>query len=94
MSRLSKKTKEALMNEINSILYYDAGIKGMFTKEVADRLIRDKEFVRDLLLEMEKRDWVRKVKKNKRNYNYMNRRRWILSDSVMKLFDKNNGKFL
>ena len=86
MSKLSQKTKELLMNEINSILYYDAPINGMFTKQIADKLIRDKEFVKDLLLDMEKKGWVRKIKKNKRNYNYMSRRKWILSDEVRELF--------
>lgn len=87
MVGLSQKKREALMNEINSVLYYEAPINGMFTKQIADKLIRDKEFIKNLLLEMEKRGWVEKVKKNKRNYNYMSRRRWVLSDDVRRIFD-------
>jgi len=87
MVGLSQKKREALMNEINSILYYEAPINGMFTKQIADKLIRDKEFIKKLLFEMEKKRWVRKVKRNKRNYNYMSRRKWVLSDNVRKLFD-------
>ena len=90
MSRVSKKTREALMNEINSILFYEAGFKGLFTKEIADKLIRDKEFIKDLLLEMEKRGWVRKIGKNKRDYNYMLRRKWVLTEDIRKLFNKDN----
>lgn len=89
MSKLSQKTREALMNEINSILYYETNIRGMFTKEIADKLLRDKEFVRDILLDMEKRGWVKRVGKSKRNYNYVKRRRWILTDEIKGLFDKN-----
>ena len=94
MVGLSQKKREALMNEINSILYYEAPINGMFTKQIADKLIRDKEFIKGLVLEMEKKGWVKKVKKNKRDYNYISRRRWILSDEIRKLFDKDNGKSL
>lgn len=90
MSKLSEKKKEALMNEINSILYYEANINGMFTKQIADKLIRDKEFIKGLLLEMEKRGWVKKVKRNKRDYNYMIRRKWVLTDNIRMLFNKDN----
>lgn len=88
MSKISQKTRESLMNEINSILYYEAPIKGMFTKQIADKLIRDKEFIRDLLLEMERRGWIKKLGINKRNYEYIKRRKWILSDNIKKLFDE------
>ena len=87
MVALSQRKREALMNEINSILYYEAPINGLFTKQIADKLIRDKEFIKKILFEMEEKGWVRKVKRNKRNYNYMSRRKWILSDNVRKLFD-------
>jgi len=87
MVALSQRKREALMNEINSILYYEAPINGLFTKQIADKLIRDKEFIKKILFEMEEKGWIKKVKKNKRNYNYMSRRKWILSDNVRKLFD-------
>lgn len=51
MSRLSELTKERLKQELLHILY-EANLRPMSTKTLADELIRDDELILDLLTEL------------------------------------------
>ncbi|MBS3151450.1 hypothetical protein J4443_03675 [Candidatus Woesearchaeota archaeon] len=84
MVRLSNNTINLLKEDILSILYENSG-RGMFTKEIARELRRDKEFTLQLLLEMKNVGWVDEViGKNSRGI----RKRWKISRELFEIWNK------
>lgn len=79
---LSKKTRKLLRDDILSILY-DKPLEARYTNEIALELRRDKEFVKNLLLEMKKEGYVEEVSKNKKGYSYQTRKRWRIPKQIL-----------
>ena len=78
MPRISDVKIERISEQILSYLY---GVfpRLVFTVDVARELARDEEFVKRLLLELEKKGLVVRVAKNSKGEDYLKRMRWRLS---------------
>ncbi|MBS3134306.1 hypothetical protein J4214_03675 [Candidatus Woesearchaeota archaeon] len=85
MVRLSEKTRLALKADISSILYENP-LKAMFTKEIAFELRRDKEFTKQLLIEMEKNGLVERIVKNMKGKKYEKRVKWRIPQNMLKFY--------
>ena len=83
--KISKEKIERIKEEILAILYKNS-LKSMFTSDIASELIRDEEFTKALLLDLEKQKMVISVKKNSEGINYSRRIRWRLSSKVLEAY--------
>lgn len=87
MASLSPKTKQLLKDDIVSVLFEKAPV-GLFANEIALDLRRDNEFVKGLLLELEKVGVVERVEKSFSGRKYRKRIRWRIPPKVMQAMQR------
>ena len=85
--KISKAKIDKIKEGILSILYRNSP-KSLFTVDVAAEMIRDEEFIKKILLELEKQKLVIAVKKNPEGINYQRRIRWRLSTKAYEAYSK------
>jgi len=85
--RISKAKEEKISEQMLSFLFSQSP-KAIFTAHIAKELARDEEFAKKLLLELEKKDLVIKVKKNHDGVDYSRRLRWRLSTKAYDAYKK------
>jgi predicted transcriptional regulator len=85
MVKLSNKMLDLIKDDIVSTLYNSH--ESMFATEIAFEIRRDKEFVKKLLLELKKLGLVDEIKKNRKGYEYKERRRWRLKPHVISAYE-------
>jgi hypothetical protein len=76
--QISKEKINKIKEDVLSVLYTNSP-KMMFTSDIAHETARDEEFIKRLLLEMEKDSFVIGVRKNSNGVTYAIRIRWRLS---------------
>lgn len=86
MVRLSTDTIKRIKEQILSELYHSSP-KALYTNHLANLIIRDDEFTKKLLLEMEKDNLVEQVRKTSKGYQTLRRSRWKLTKEVLKAFE-------
>ena len=85
MVRISSVNQEKIKENILSFLYHSSPT-ALFGAEIAREVIRDEEFVKTLLTDMEKQNLVTSVNKNNKGINYLRRLRWRLTNNAFKAF--------
>ncbi len=85
MTRVSESNQEKIKEAILSALYHSSP-KALFGAEIAREIIRDEEFVKRLLLDLEKKGLVISVKKNSEGIDYLKRARWRMTNQVFKAY--------
>lgn len=88
--KISEKKKEKIYEQILAFLYTSSP-KPLFTINIAQELARDEEFIKSLLLDLKKKNFVIEVKKNPQGKDYLKRSRWKLSDPVYELYRKHQN---
>lgn len=83
--RLSKEKRDKIAEQILSLLY-DAFPESRFTAEIAESLVRDEEFIKDLLYELYNKGLVVSVKKNPKGIAYSRRQKWRLSNKAYQAY--------
>ncbi|MBT3642520.1 hypothetical protein HN604_02615 [archaeon] len=85
MPPISEEKKEKISEQI---LHYLFSIfpKQIFTSEISKELARDEEFMKQLLLELEKKGLVLKIMKNSQGISYVRRLRWRISNKAYDLY--------
>ncbi|MEK6823685.1 MAG: hypothetical protein AABY06_01500 [Nanoarchaeota archaeon] len=78
---ISEKNKQRISEQILAYLY-SISPKAVFTIQIAKELVRDEEFVKQLLINLKKKEFVIDIKKNSKGIPYLKRRRWKLSDKA------------
>jgi predicted transcriptional regulator with HTH domain len=81
MPRISQKNKEKISEQILSYLY-NSFPRPIYTVEIARELARDEEFIKLLLLDLEKKQLVVMIDKNPQGIKYLKRLRWRISNKV------------
>jgi len=84
MTRLSEKTKKYVKDEIVSVLFNS--MTALYANQVAANMGRDKEFVKQMILELEEMGVVIRYDKSKKGKAYKERCRWRLKPDVEKAF--------
>lgn len=79
MSKISERVIEKIKTDILYYLYQE-GIKAKYTREIANELGRDKEFILKIIKELEKKNLVKNVLEHKV------RRKWVMNDLVYKKY--------
>lgn len=90
MVKLSQNTINLLKDDIVNILYENS-LKPLFTNEVAFIMRRDNEFTKKLLMELKNLGIVEEIKFNTRKRNYLLRKKWRISNNVLKKYEEMNN---
>lgn len=85
MTRVSEKNKDKIKESILSILYHNSP-KSLFGAEIAREIIRDEEFVKKLLFELERKGLITAIKKSSNGIDYSKRIRWRLTNGAYKAY--------
>jgi len=91
MPRISKQKKDKISEQILYHLY-QIFPKQVFTSDIAKELARDEEFIKVIMLELQKKDLVVKIDKNPQGINYQKRLRWRLSNKVHSIYLQQSSK--
>ena len=86
MSKISKEKEAKIMSDIISVLYENSP-KPLFTSEISEKLTRDEEFIKRLLLGLESQKLIVSVDKNSNGIPYSRRLRWRLSTKAYEAYD-------
>lgn len=87
MPKISQQKIEKIQEQILSHLF-SIFPKQIFTADIAKELARDEEFIKKLLLQLEKKELVIKVTKNPEGIKYSRRQRWRLSNKAHEAYKK------
>ena len=87
MPKISDQKKEKISEQILSHLY-SIFPKQIFTSDIAKELARDEEFTKILLLNLEKKQLVKKIDKNPEGFQYTRRLRWRISNKAHEIYKK------
>lgn len=87
MPKLSKEKKDKISEQILHHLFAISP-EAAFTNKIASETIRDEEFIKELLLDLQKKGLVIEVAKNKDGIGYLKRRRWRLSNQAFDAYKK------
>lgn len=85
--KISKDKVQKIKENILSFLY-SRSPQPIFTADIASETARDEEFIKKLMLEMEKERLVLGVRKNNQGIIYLRRTRWRLSSHIFEAYDK------
>ncbi len=89
MPRISKEKENKIIEQILYLLYYNFP-KQIYTSDIAREIARDEEYVKRILLDMEKKDLIVKILKNSEGINYLKRIRWRISNKAYEFYKKHN----
>jgi predicted transcriptional regulator len=87
MPKISKQKIEKISEQVLLFLYSEFP-KQIFTSKVAEELARDEEFVKKILIDLEKNGLVIKIDKNSLGYQYSRRLRWRISNKAHEIYKK------
>ena len=88
--KISDEKQEKISEQILAYLY-SVNPKSIFTVQVAKELARDEEFVKKLLINLQKKGLVVEIKKNPKGIQYIKRTRWRLSNKAYEAYKQ--GQF-
>ena len=91
MPRISKEKKDRISEQILNYLF-TISPEPKFTVDIADTIIRDEEFTKLLLLELEKKKLIVQINKNKNGVNYLKRQRWRLSNQAFEVYKNHQAR--
>lgn len=87
MPKISKPKIEKIQEQILSFLYSQFP-KPIFTSKIASEVARDEEFIKNILINMEKNKLITKINKNPNGIQYSQRIRWRLSNQTYEIYKK------
>ncbi|MCX6750848.1 MAG: hypothetical protein NTZ83_05300 [Candidatus Pacearchaeota archaeon] len=82
---ISKGKKEKISEQILAHLFL-TNPKPIFTFHIAQEIARDEEFVKKLLKDLKKKEFVVEITKNPQGKDYLKRSRWKLSEKAYLLY--------
>ncbi|MBI2673121.1 hypothetical protein HYX19_02575 [Candidatus Woesearchaeota archaeon] len=88
MSKISNKNIEKIKNEVLYVLF-ESKLSGLFTKEIADEVARDDEFILGMLKEFEKNNIIKIVNPPSKT-NFIRRKKWIMTEEAYKKYKELN----
>ncbi|MFB6246473.1 MAG: hypothetical protein ABEI74_02710 [Candidatus Pacearchaeota archaeon] len=86
--KISEEKKKKISEQILAYLF-SISPRAVFTVDVAKEIVRDEEFTKKLLLELNNKKLVTEIKRNSGGIPYSKRSRWRLSDRAYKAYKEN-----
>ena len=90
MPQISQQKKDKISEQILHYLF-TISPTAVFTNSIGIETARDEEFVKQLLLELEKKQLVVQVNKNAKGIDYTRRQRWRLSNQAYEAYKKHQN---
>ncbi|MEK6915204.1 MAG: hypothetical protein AABW89_01525 [Nanoarchaeota archaeon] len=87
MPSISKKKKSKISEQILSYLY-SISPEADFTSRISEQIVRDEEFTKSLLEELEKNKLVVRINKSPQGKDYSRWSRWRLSNAAFEAYKK------
>ena len=87
MPKISSQKIEKISEQVLLFLYSEFP-RQIFTSKVAEELARDEEFIKKILIDLEKKGLVIKIDKNSLGYQYSRRLRWRISNKAHQMYKK------
>lgn len=87
--KISKEKRDKIAEQILAFLFQNS-LKLLFTVEIAKEVARDEEFVKEILIDLKKKNLVLEVKKNPQGISYLKRTRWKMTDEAYELYKKHS----
>ncbi|MBM3232362.1 hypothetical protein FJZ21_03235 [Candidatus Pacearchaeota archaeon] len=87
MPSISKKKKSKISEQILSYLY-SISPQAAFTSKIAEEIVRDEEFTKSLLEELEKGKLLIRINKGPEGQDYTRWNRWRLSNAAFDAYKK------
>ena len=91
MPKISNKKKEKIQEQILYLLYYSFP-KQIFTSDISQELARDEEFIKKLLLDLEKKQMITRISKNSKGELFIRRIRWRISNKIYEIYKRSQPK--
>ncbi|MFH1521490.1 MAG: hypothetical protein ABIF18_00875 [archaeon] len=88
MPKISEQKIEKISEQILFYLY-SIFPKQVFTADIAKEIARDEEFIKNLLIKLEKKQLVIKIDKNSQGFQYSRRLRWRISNKAHEIYKIN-----
>ena len=88
--KISEGKKEKISEQILALLY-SVSPKLLFTSHIAQELARDEEFIKKLLLKLNKQSLVIQITKNPQGVSYLKRSRWKISDAAYQAYNRHQS---
>jgi len=85
MPRISEQKKQKISEQILHYLFEQSPTP-KFTSEIAREIARDEEFMKSMLLSLEKEKLITQVNKSPSGTQYIRRQRWRLSNGAYKIY--------
>lgn len=87
MPQISKQKKDKISEQILHHLF-EISPESKFTSEISMELARDEEFIKSLLIDLEKKKLLIAINKNSKGTTYARRQRWTLSPQAYDAYKK------
>ena len=87
MPTISTQKIEKISEQVVSYLY-SIFPKLIFTSDIAKELARDEEFIKKILIELEKKELIVRIDKNPQGIQYLKRQRWRISNKAHNIYSK------
>ncbi len=87
MPRISNTKIEKISEQILSYLFHIFP-RPVFTSDIAVELARDEEFIKTLLFDLLKKEFVIKIDKNPQGVKYSRRLRWRISNKAYSAYQQ------
>ena len=92
MPVISQKKKDKIAEQILHHLF-EVYPESQFTSKISEQIARDEEFIKVLLLELQKKSLVVLIDKNPQGTTYQKRQRWRLSQQAYDIYKKHQRAF-
>ena len=90
MPKISQEKKDKISEQVLHYLF-TISPESKFTVDVADSIVRDEEFTKVLLTDLQKKGLVVLVSKNPKGTDYLKRQRWRLSNQAFEVYKKHQN---
>ncbi|MBS3145198.1 hypothetical protein J4414_00130 [Candidatus Woesearchaeota archaeon] len=87
MSRISLRVREKIKEEILRVLFENFP-RPLYTKQIADTVLRNDEFTLVLLRELEKKNFINRVRKTRQGFEFSARKQWSLDQKIYSAYKK------
>ena len=90
MPQISQQKKDRISEQILHYLFTQS-LQSKFTSDIAKEIARDEEFIKSMMLELEKKKLVISIDKNSSGIKYSRRLRWRLSNEAYEAYKKHQS---
>ena len=91
MPQISKEKRDKIQEQILLFLFTSFP-RQLFTADIAKEIARDEEFIKILLLDLEKKELVIRIDKNSEGIKYSRRNRWRISNKAHNIYLEHQQK--